>query len=184
MIMATLGQNGSRCCASLRPRLPSSRCWSIRTVPISARNPRCAGRSIRPTDCNCGSSTPARRPNSMPPFRRSTRKRPDALLIGGDPFCLCSGKNRREAARSGLVAVYPIREFVEAGGLISYGASIRKFLPPGRHLCRPHPQGRQADRPAGGAADHVRAGDQPQGRQGAGHRDPAGLHARSDEVIE
>ena len=34
-------------------------------------------------------------------------------------------------------------------------------------LCRPHPQGREASRPSGAGADQVRAGHQPQDRQGA-----------------
>jgi putative ABC transport system substrate-binding protein len=40
-------------------------------------------------------------------------------------------------------------------------------IPAGRRLCGPHPQGRQACRPAGAAPDPVRAGHQPQDRQDA-----------------
>jgi putative tryptophan/tyrosine transport system substrate-binding protein len=40
-------------------------------------------------------------------------------------------------------------------------------VPPRGRLCRPHPQGREAGRPAGAGADQVRAGRQPQDRQGA-----------------
>ena len=59
------------------------------------------------------------------------------------------------------------REFAEAGGLMSYGADVIGRVSSSRHLCRPHSQGRQAGRPAGHAADQVRAGHQPQDRQGA-----------------
>jgi putative tryptophan/tyrosine transport system substrate-binding protein len=53
------------------------------------------------------------------------RQRPGALIVGSDPFLL----NRREqlvslAARHSLPALYPLREFVLAGGLISYGTSL------------------------------------------------------------
>jgi putative tryptophan/tyrosine transport system substrate-binding protein len=53
------------------------------------------------------------------------RQRPGALLIGSDPFLL----NRREqlvslAARHRLPALYPLREYVLVGGLISYGTSL------------------------------------------------------------
>lgn len=53
------------------------------------------------------------------------RERPGALLVGSDPFLL----NRREqlvslAARYRLPALYPLREYVEVGGLISYGTSL------------------------------------------------------------
>src|SRR5215831_12233134 len=52
-------------------------------------------------------------------------QRPDALLIGGDPFYMARREDIvRLAARSGLVTVYPFREFTEAGGLISYGVSL------------------------------------------------------------
>src|SRR5262249_20603519 len=41
-------------------------------------------------------------------------------------------------------------------------------VPARRRLRRPHPQGRKAQRPAGAGADQIRAGAQPQDRQGAG----------------
>lgn len=51
--------------------------------------------------------------------------RPDAVLIGADPFLYVHRHDVvAQVTRSGLLAVYPIREFVEAGGLISYGGSI------------------------------------------------------------
>jgi putative ABC transport system substrate-binding protein len=53
------------------------------------------------------------------------RERPAALLVGSDPFLL----NRREqlvslAARYRLPALYPLREYVQIGGLVSYGTSV------------------------------------------------------------
>jgi putative ABC transport system substrate-binding protein len=50
---------------------------------------------------------------------------PDALLVGSDPFLV----NRREelvalAAGLGIPAVYTQREYVAAGGLISYGTNV------------------------------------------------------------
>jgi putative ABC transport system substrate-binding protein len=50
---------------------------------------------------------------------------PDALLIGSDPFYVV----RRDdfvaiAARYKIPAIYPFREFADAGGLISYGTNI------------------------------------------------------------
>ena len=52
-------------------------------------------------------------------------ERPDALLVGADPFLV----NRREdivalAAGLGVPAMYPQRDYVVAGGLISYGTNI------------------------------------------------------------
>ena len=51
--------------------------------------------------------------------------RPHALFVGGDPFLL--GQRDKIVSLSAGYAVpttYPQREYVEAGGLMSYGASI------------------------------------------------------------
>lgn len=49
----------------------------------------------------------------------------EALIVASDPFFL----TRRDqfatlAARHGILAIYPFREFVAAGGLMSYGTSL------------------------------------------------------------
>jgi putative tryptophan/tyrosine transport system substrate-binding protein len=53
------------------------------------------------------------------------RERPDALVVGGDPVLL----SRRDqvvplAASHVLPTIYPQREYVDAGGLMSYGTSL------------------------------------------------------------
>jgi putative ABC transport system substrate-binding protein len=58
-------------------------------------------------------------------FATSAKMRADALLVGGDPFF----NNRRNllvllATRHGIPAMYDQREFVQAGGLMSYGTSL------------------------------------------------------------
>ena len=58
-------------------------------------------------------------------FATFGRERPDALFVGGDPFLL----GRREqlvslAASHALPTIYPQREYVDAGGLMSYGTSL------------------------------------------------------------
>jgi putative ABC transport system substrate-binding protein len=58
-------------------------------------------------------------------FARMAAARPGALLIIGDPFF----NIRREqivalAARHALPAIYEWREFIEAGGLMSYGTNL------------------------------------------------------------
>ncbi len=58
-------------------------------------------------------------------FALLTRERPDALFVASSP----SNYGHRHriadfAVKSRLPGIYPFREFVEAGGLMSYGASV------------------------------------------------------------
>jgi putative tryptophan/tyrosine transport system substrate-binding protein len=58
-------------------------------------------------------------------FARSAQKSIDALLVGPSPLT----DNRRDqlatlAAYHRVPAIYPLREFAEAGGLMSYGTNI------------------------------------------------------------
>ena len=71
------------------------------------------------------------------------------------------------AARHKLPTVYVSRFTALDGGLISYGPDFRRPISARGRLRRPHPQGREAGRPAGAGADQVRAGHQSQDRQGA-----------------
>lgn len=60
-------------------------------------------------------------------FAELSRSRVDALMLGADPFFF----GRRQqlvtlAARYGIPAIYNAREYVEAGGLMSYGTSLKE----------------------------------------------------------
>jgi putative ABC transport system substrate-binding protein len=58
-------------------------------------------------------------------FATLVRERPDALFVGPDPF-LSSRRMQLAllAARHAIAATYATREFVDAGGLMSYGANV------------------------------------------------------------
>jgi putative tryptophan/tyrosine transport system substrate-binding protein len=58
-------------------------------------------------------------------FATLLERQADALFVGGDPFFLTS-RNRvvALAARHAIPAIYNLRQYAQAGGLISYGASI------------------------------------------------------------
>ena len=58
--------------------------------------------------------------------------------------------------------MYSSREAVDAGGLMSYGADLADSYRRVAILRGQNPEGSQACRSAGGAADEVRAGDQSQ----------------------
>ena len=58
-------------------------------------------------------------------FATIVQQRTDALIVGTDPFLLGQRDQLvRLAARHGVPTIYFTREFVDAGGLISYGPNI------------------------------------------------------------
>jgi putative ABC transport system substrate-binding protein len=58
-------------------------------------------------------------------FAAMTRQHPDAVLTLVDPFTTAYRQRIVDfAAAQCLVAVYEVRQFVEAGGLMSYGPSL------------------------------------------------------------
>jgi len=75
-------------------------------------------------------------------FDEAVRERADALIVGADGLTQLNGQAIVDlAARAGLPAAYPARDFVQEGG-----------------------------RPARGAANQVRVGDQPQDRESPAHQ--------------
>ena len=89
-------------------------------------------------------------------FAALSKERPDGLYVTGGPVMNANQKRTVGfALKSRLPSVYNRREDVEAGGLMYYGADHRGQLPARRILRGQNPEGSQARRPAGGAADEV-----------------------------
>ena len=62
-------------------------------------------------------------------FATFARERPDALFVAGDAlFVSRRGQLATLTARDRIPAAYGIREFVEAGGLMSYGTDILEMF--------------------------------------------------------
>jgi putative tryptophan/tyrosine transport system substrate-binding protein len=58
-------------------------------------------------------------------FENIARERPDALFVAATPFFVARRVQLTQlAAFHRVPAAYPLRDFAEAGGLVSYGASI------------------------------------------------------------
>jgi len=58
-------------------------------------------------------------------FATFVRERPDAIFIGGDPvFASRRVQLAHLATRHAIPAIYPQREYTEAGGLMSYGTNV------------------------------------------------------------
>ena len=87
------------------------------------------------------------------------------------------------AARYKLPAVYHARQYVVAGGLASYGSNFTTSIGV-RLLCRSHPQGGEACRPAGAVADQIRIVVNLKTAKTLGLTIPPTILARADEVIE
>ena len=58
-------------------------------------------------------------------FASFARERPDALFLGADPFFTSRRMQLTHlASRHAIPAVYSVRDYVDAGGLISYGTDV------------------------------------------------------------
>ena len=139
------------------PRSPPAPASSRSSSPWRRRS---GWRSARST---C--ATPAR---SSAPSLHSPAPRTAASMVTSSALAV----RHREliiglAARHKLPAVYYRRLFVDRRRPDLLWVRSSRPVPPRGRLCRSHPQGREAGRPAGAGADEVRLGDQPQDRQGA-----------------
>jgi putative ABC transport system substrate-binding protein len=105
-----------RIAALVESHNPTSTDSTLRDVEVAARE---LGAQIRVLKVTTSRDIDAA-------FESFARERPDGLMTGISAFLV----DRRvqvalQAAIHRVAAIYPLREFVEAGGLMSYGASLR-----------------------------------------------------------
>ena len=109
-----------------------------------------------------------RRAEDIAPAFEALKGRADALYVVGDPLVFTNRVRINSLALGArLPTMYNFREYVEAGGLISYGPNFPDLFRRVRRLCRQDFARGEAGRPPGRAADQVRSRHQPDHRQGA-----------------
>jgi putative ABC transport system substrate-binding protein len=149
-LLRELVPTAARVAVLVNPANPVSTETTVREVETAAR---ATGLQIQVLNASTSGEIDAA-------FATFVRERPDALLVGGDAFFISRRVQLTQLeARHGIPAIYFQRQHAEAGGLMSYSASLA-VISSGRRVCRPHPQGREAGGPAGGAVEQVRTGHQ------------------------
>jgi putative ABC transport system substrate-binding protein len=114
-------------------------------------------------------------------FASLARERSDALYVStGPPFTDRRVQLALLAARSGLPAIYGARSFAEAGGLMSYGASLTEAY---RQAARILKGAKPVDLPVAQSTKFELVINAQTARM-LGLNVPASLLARADEVIE
>jgi putative ABC transport system substrate-binding protein len=118
-------------------------------------------------------------------FAALEAQRPDAVLMGGDPFYLVQARRIVERIeRTGLVAVHAFREFTEVGGLVSYGTNIANaYRQVGIYVGRILKGAKPTDLPVLQPTTFELVINLKTAKA-QGIDIPPSLHARSDEVIE
>jgi putative ABC transport system substrate-binding protein len=105
-------------------------------------------------------------------FEAMGREPPDAVVVGASAFL--NGRRVQSVQLSTfhrLPAIYPLREFVEIGGLISYGADLIDSL-------------RQADQYVGRILKGTKPAELPIVKEVLGLTVPSSLLSRADEIID
>src|SRR5215475_10953487 len=180
-----LRQNNWGCCMNCCIEPPDLRCWSIPIMRKVSRLSRKCRQPLRPWESRSTFSLSQPIVISIWFFAAVVQKRPDGLLISPDPlFTNRLVQLATLSARHAMPTIYSLREFAEAGGLMTYGSNFSDLF-------------RQAGNYTGRVLNGERPAELPilqptkfefvinmQTAAALGLEVPSTLLARADEVIE
>jgi putative tryptophan/tyrosine transport system substrate-binding protein len=173
----------------LRELVPAVTRVAILVNPADATSTETALRDLEPTARAMGlkiqvlNASTSREINTA--FATFARERPDAIFVGTDPFLISRRVQLAQLATLHRVpATYPLREFVEIGGLMSYGTNIAdSFRQIGVYAGRILKGAKPADLPVVQSTKFELVINAETARM-LGIEVPPGLIAIADEVIE
>jgi putative tryptophan/tyrosine transport system substrate-binding protein len=173
----------------LRELLPTAARVAVLVNPASAATTEATLREVEPAARTMGVQIQVFNANTSleidAAFESMGRERPDALFVATTPFLNVRGVQLAQlAAFHRLPAIYGLREYAEAGGLISYGTNIADaFRQAGVYTGRILKGAKPADLPVVQSSKFELVINHPTARM-LGLTVPDKLLATADEVIE
>jgi putative tryptophan/tyrosine transport system substrate-binding protein len=173
----------------LRELVPAATRVAVLVNPVNARTTAATLRDVEPAARRMGlqiqviNASTSREINAA--FATFVRERPDALFVDPDPFLTSRRVQLVHLATLHKVpAAYPVRDYAEAGGLMSYGSNITEtFRQMGVYTGRILKGAKPADLPVVQAGKFELVINAETARM-LGLDVPPTLLARADEVIE